>query len=222
MKKEQGFFAMTDRCRYIQRWSLMRNTEKENVAEHSFQTAVIAHGLAVIRLAYFPELEPQVDPRDVLAAALFHDVSEVITGDLPTPVKYHDPELKEAYKRIEHLACEDLLAMLPRPLRPYYSGLIEAENGAVREPEDETIEALVKAADKLSAYLKCHGELAQGNGEFKEALDTTLDKLWEMHMPEVEYFLEVFAPAFALSLDELRRGGEPDETEEESYEAGRT
>lgn len=206
MKKEQAFFAMTDRCRYIQRWSLMRNTESENVAEHSFQTAIIAHALAVIRLVYFPEEEPRIEPEKVLAAALFHDVSEVITGDLPTPVKYQNPELQTAYKRIESLACEDLLEMLPEKMRPYYRPFIEEGEAEKLQAEEVVLKRLVKAADKLSAYLKCHGEMAQGNGEFQEALDSTLEKLHEMKMPEVDYFLREFAPAFALSLDELRRG----------------
>lgn len=207
MRKDQAFFAMTDRCRFIQRWSLMRNMQDENVAEHSFQTAVIAHGLAVIRKTRFPELLPVIDPRDALTAALYHDVTEVITGDLPTPVKYHDPELEKAYKRIERLAAEDILAMLPEEMRPYYAPYIgEVDEDASEEAK--ALAALVKAADKLSAYVKCQAEIAQGNGEFKEAMESTLARLYEMKDPVVETFLMEFAPAFALSLDRLRRGPE--------------
>ncbi len=214
MKNDYAFFAMTDRSRYIQRWSLMRNTQDENVAEHSFQTAVIAHGLAVIRRAFFPEAPCAPDPDKVLAAAVFHDVSEVITGDLPTPVKYHDPDLKNAYKRIEQLACEDLLGMLPEKMRAYYEPLIAADENGRRTEEEKSIQELVKAADKLSAYLKCYGETAQGNREFKDAQESTLARLRAMEMPEVDFFLEHFAPPFALSLDELRRRNGTEGTEE--------
>lgn len=204
MNKEQSFFAMADRCKYIQRWSLMRNSQAENVAEHSFQTAVIAHGLAVIRLERFPELKPLLDPRDVLAAALFHDVSEVITGDLPTPVKYQDPDLKKAYKRIEALAAEDLLSMLPENFRKHYEPWLSEETAGSAERRE--ILALVKAADKLSAYLKCKAEILQGNSEFTEAAESVLEGLRALERPEAEVFLNEFAPAFELSLDELRRG----------------
>ncbi len=207
MAREQAFFAMTDRSRYIQRWSLMRNAQAENIAEHSFQTAVIAHGLAVIRRVRFPELTPQIDERDVVLKALYHDVSEVITGDMPTPVKYQDPELKEAYKRIEALAAEDLLSMLPEDLRPAYHDVV-LENTESETPYEQTCRLLVKAADRISAYLKCQVELSQGNQEFREAAETTLAKVRDMHMPEADMFLEEFAPAFSLSLDRLREGNE--------------
>ncbi len=203
MHKEQGFFAMTDRSRYIQRWSLMRNAQTENIAEHSFQTAVIAHGLALIRRSRYPEALA-LDPRDVLAKALYHDLSEVITGDLPTPVKYHDPELNRAYKKIEELASEDLLRMLPEDLRSAFRPLLTEPDET--DPYTEEVERLVKAADKLSAYVKCQSELSQGNLEFQAAADSTLRKLEEMKMPEVDVFLAEFAPAFSLSLDELRNG----------------
>lgn len=206
MAKEQAFFAMTDRTRYIQRWSLMRNAQTENLAEHSFQTAVIAHGLAVIRKVRFPELVPRLDEREVMARALYHDLSEVITGDLPTPVKYHDPELQAAYKKIEALASADLLHMLPEDLRTAYAPLLAEPSAAETDPTEHAITRMVKAADKLSAYVKCQSELSQGNQEFREAMVSTLSKLKAMQMPEVEVFLAEFAPAFSLSLDKLRHG----------------
>ncbi len=208
MAREHAFFAMADRSRYIQRWSLMRNAQQENIAEHSFQTAVIAHGLAVIRRVRFPDLTPQIDERDVLLKALYHDVSEVITGDMPTPVKYQDPELKDAYKRIEQLASEDLLSMLPEDLAPSFrEALLEAGEDA--DPYQQTVQKLVKAADRISAYLKCQVEISQGNLEFREAAATTLAKVQDMHMPEADVFLEDFAPPFSLSLDLLRKGTTP-------------
>ena len=208
IKKNQKFFAVVDRVRYIQRWALMRNNETENVAEHSFQTAIFAHALANIRNIEFPELKLQVDPDKLMAKALFHDVSEVITGDLPTPVKYHNPELRKAYKSYEALAVETLLDFLPENLRSKYSdlliekALVDTERGSL-----EYVEAgLIKAADKLSAYIKCIYEVNQGNNEFREALTSTLDSIEAFYedFPEVKVFMTDFVPAFNLSLDQLK------------------
>ncbi len=208
IKKDQKFFAVVDRVRYIQRWALMRNNESENVAEHSFQTAMFAHALANIRSIEFPELDIQVDPNKIMARALFHDVSEVITGDLPTPVKYHNQELRKAYKNYEALAVETLLDFLPGNLRDNYSelliekALVDTEKGSL-----EYVEAgLIKAADKLSAYIKCIYEVNQGNNEFREALTSTLNSIEDFYedFPEVNVFMKNFVPAFNLSLDQLK------------------
>lgn len=187
-----SFFAYISRMRYISRWGLMRNTCEENVQEHSHMVAVLAHALAVIRRDVFGG---SADPGLVATAALYHDASEIFTGDLPTPVKYFNPEIRDAYKKVEASAAGKLLTMLPEPLRPAYKTLL-SEN-------PETVQ-LVKAADKLSAYLKCMEELKAGNLEFKSAAEQTLEALQDYHLPELDYFMEQFLPAFSLTLDELQ------------------
>ena len=187
-----GFFAYLARLRYISRWGLMRNNEVENVQEHSYMTAVLAHALAAIRRDV---LGQPADPDAAAAAALFHDAPEIFTGDMPTPVKYFDPTLRAAYGKAEQAAADRLLAALPEPLRPVYEPLIREETGETR--------ALVKAADKLSAYLKCVEEVRAGNQEFRRAEAQTLAALRAMDLPEVDYFLEHLLPAFTLNLDEL-------------------
>ena len=189
---DYGFFAFVSRMKNIDRWALMRNSSHENVQEHSHMVAVIAHALALIRRDVF--MQP-ADPDRAAAAALFHDATEIFTGDMPTPVKYLNPEIMKAYKDVESLAAERLLSTLPDELRPAYAGLM-TECGA------ETA-ALVKAADKISAYIKCVEELKAGNGEFSLAAKQTLEKIRAMHMPEADYFMEHFVPAFELTLDEL-------------------
>jgi 5'-deoxynucleotidase len=178
--------------RFISRWALMRNTAPENVQEHSHQVAVLAHALAVIRNQIFGG---HVDAGTVAAAALYHDASEIITGDLPTPIKYYNPAIKKAYKDVEAVADEKLLGMLPPELRPEYQRLLSGGG---------EIAVLVKAADKLAAYLKCVEELKAGNCEFRQAAEQTRAALEEFDLPEVRYFLETFAPSFSLSLDELK------------------
>ena len=208
INKNNKFFAVVDRVRYIQRWALMRNNESENVAEHSFQTAIFAHALATIRSVELPELELQVDPNKIMAKALFHDVSEVITGDLPTPVKYHNPELRKAYKDYEALAVDTLLDFLPESLRGNYSELLIEKSLADTERGSlEYLEAgLIKVADKLSAYIKCLYEVNQGNNEFREALKSTLENIEAFYedFPEVKVFMTDYVPAFSLSLDQLK------------------
>ena len=188
-----NFFAYISRMRYIGRWSLMRNSLPENIQEHSHMVAVLAHALGVIRRDVFGV---DCDPNEAAAVALYHDCSEILTGDLPTPIKYHSPEIREAYSQVEELACEKLLATLPKELRAAYSPLLSGE--VQRRQHD-----LVKAADKLSAYLKCVEERKAGNNDFLSAEAQTRAALEENSLPEVRYFLEHFVPAFELTLDEL-------------------
>ena len=187
-----NFFPMIARMRYINRWGLMRNTRLENIQEHSHQVAVLAHALAVIQNKYYGG---QVDPGAVAVAALYHDASEILTGDMPTPIKYDNPDIRNAYKAVEAVAEQKLLSMLPEELRPEFED-------AVTIPDPE-IHALVKAADKLSAYLKCVEELKAGNTEFKKAREQTYAALCSNPIPALGYFMEHFLEGFALTLDEL-------------------
>ena len=187
------FFAYISRMRFIQRWALMRNTAPENVQEHSHQVAVLAHALAVLRNQKFGG---HVDPGAVAVAALYHDASEILTGDMPTPIKYDNPAIRAAYKDVEAVAEHKLLNMLPEELRGVYAPILTVE--------DPEIEVLVKAADKLSAYIKCVEELKAGNNEFREAAAQTRKALESYGMPEVESFLETFMDSFSLTLDELK------------------
>lgn len=189
-----NFFAYMARMKYITRWSLMRNSVPENIQEHSHMVAVLAHALAVIRRDVFGG---KADPEACACAALFHDATEIFTGDLPTPIKYFDPEIRSAYHRVEDAAAEKLLGLLPEELRGAYEPLLREE--------DEEVRAMVKAADKLAAYLKCREELAAGNSEFADAEKETLALLRAMEMPEVDWFLTNFAGAFGLTLDGLQR-----------------
>ena len=187
-----NFFAYISRMRYIERWSLMRNSLTENIQEHSHMVAVLAHALGIIRRDIF---NMPCDPDKCAAAALYHDCSEILTGDLPTPIKYHSPEIMQAYKQVEEIANEKLLNTLPKELRAAFS--------AYMREDDEDIKNIVKAADKLSAYIKCIEERKAGNNEFLSAEKQTRAKLDETEMPELKYFLENFIPAFELTLDEL-------------------
>lgn len=189
--KEQ-FFAYMARMRFIDRWALMRNSYTENIQEHSHQVAVLAHALAVIRNKYFGG---HVDAGQVAVAALYHDAPEILTGDLPTPIKYYNPVIRDAYKQVEAVAEEKLLAMLPEELRPVYD--------AALRPESEDVKTLVKAADKLSAHIKCVEEVKAGNNEFRKAAEQTLHALQEYDLPELTYFMEHFLSGFHLTLDEL-------------------
>lgn len=186
------FFAFINRMRCINRWALMRNSYTENIQEHSHQVAVLAHALAVIGNEYFGT---QTDPGQVAVAALYHDASEILTGDLPTPIKYYNPAIRDAYKQVESVACDKLVKMLPEELQPTYEEILQ--------PTDARVEQLVKAADKLSAHIKCVEELKAGNTEFRKAAEQTLHALQAYQMPEVDYFLTHFLPSFHLTLDEL-------------------
>ncbi len=187
------FYALMGRMRYITRWGLMRNTFSENISEHSHQVAVLAHALALIRRDILKLEGP--DPDRCAVAALYHDASEILTGDLPTPIKYYNPEIKAAYKQVERIAGERLLEMLPPELRSSYEHYILED--------DPALEPIVKAADKLSAHIKCLEEQKAGNSEFDSAAAQTWNAMKEMGLPELDWFLAHCLGAFALNLDQL-------------------
>lgn len=187
------FFALMGRMRYITRWGLMRNTFSENIQEHSHQVAVLAHALALIRRDVLRLEGP--DPDRCAVAALYHDASEILTGDLPTPIKYYNPEIRVAYKQVERIAGERLLEMLPPQLRDSYRPLVLEDDAAV--------EPIIKAADKLSAHIKCLEEQKAGNSEFDTAARQTWDSMREMGLPELDWFLDNCLAPFALNLDQL-------------------
>ena len=187
------FYALMGRMRYITRWGLMRNTFSENIQEHSHQVAVLAHALALIRRDIL-ELEGP-DPDKCAVAALYHDASEILTGDLPTPIKYYNPDIKVAYKQVERIAGERLLDMLPPKLRASYEHLVLED--------DEIVTPIVKAADKLSAYIKCIEEQKAGNTEFDSAAKQSMDAMREMDMPELTWFIDNCLEPFSLNIDQL-------------------
>lgn len=187
------FYALMGRMRYITRWGLMRNTFSENIQEHSHQVAVLAHALALIRRDILKLEGP--DPDRCAVAALYHDASETLTGDLPTPIKYYNPSIRSAYKQVERVAGEHLLDMLPPELRPSYEHLVLED--------DEEVNPIVKAADKLSAYIKCIEEKKAGNTEFDSAAETVMGVLQAMNLPELNWFLDNCLEAFSLNLDQL-------------------
>lgn len=187
------FFAYLFRMKYIKRWGLMRNASEENLEEHTLEVALLAHALASIRRDV---LGIPCDPERVAAAAMFHDASEILTGDLPTPVKYMTAELTGAYREIEHAAEEKLLSFLPQELCGTYRTLF----ALAHDPE---VYPLVKAADRLAAYIKCVEELKSGNAEFRRAAEQTMASIRAMELPELTYFLAHFLPSFELTLDEM-------------------
>ena len=189
------FYALLGRMRYITRWGLMRNTFSENIQEHSHQVAVLAHALALIRREILRI--PGPDPDRCAVAALYHDASEILTGDLPTPIKYYNPEIKSAYKEVERIAGEKLLNMLPQELRESYAHLVMED--------DREVLPIIKAADKLSAHIKCLEEQKAGNAEFDSAARQTWESMKAMALPELEWFLEHCLGAFSLNLDELEK-----------------
>ena len=192
---ENAFFALAARMRNIRRWGLMRNSFEENLLEHSQMTAVLAHALAVIRRDVFGL---DADPDGAAAAALFHDMSEIITGDMPTPVKYLNEDIRRSYKAVESQAEAQLLQLLPGEMRPAYVELLRGGSGETHD--------LVKAADKLAAYIKCIEELRAGNEEFRSAEGQIRAALEASELPESAYFMEHFLPAFGMTLDELTHG----------------
>lgn len=186
------FFALISRMRYIERWALMRNTCQENVQEHSHMVAVLAHALAVIDRE---EFGGAADPGEVAVAALYHDATEILTGDMPTPIKYYNPQIRDAYKEVENVAADRLLSMLPQKFRSAYAPYLTNV--------DPQVHSLVKAADRLSAYIKCLEELKAGNLEFKQAGEQVLETLRANPLPALQYFMEHFLASFELTLDEL-------------------
>ena len=195
--KSNHFFAYLARMKLIDRWSLMRCTQAENVQEHSLQVAVIAHALCLIQQKYF---KGTLAPADVALRAIFHDATEVLTGDLPTPVKYFNPEIRQAYNAIEDHAVEQLMKLLPPEFKDDYRKLLTTGE----TPAEKEMKALIKAADTLAAYIKCQEEEAAGNHEFSRARKSIEAKLIAIEgRPEVAYFMKHFAPSFALTLDEL-------------------
>ena len=187
------FYALMGRMKYITRWGLMRNTFSENIQEHSHQVAVLAHALALIRRDILKLEGP--NPDRCAVAALYHDASEILTGDLPTPIKYYNPDIKHAYKQVERIAGERLLDMLPPALRESYAPLVLED--------DEAVLPIVKAADKLSAYIKCVEEQKAGNTEFDSAARQSMDAMLAMDMPELHWFIENCLEPFSLNIDQL-------------------
>ena len=187
------FYALLGRMRYITRWGLMRNTFSENIQEHSHQVAVLAHALALIRREILGL--PCPDPDRCAVAALYHDASEILTGDMPTPIKYYNPDIKAAYKQVERVAGLRLLEMVPQQLKEAYTGLVLEEDGEIA--------VIVKAADKLSAYIKCVEEQKAGNTEFDSAEAATMQSMKAMDRPELTWFIENCLEPFRLNLDQL-------------------
>ncbi len=187
------FYALLGRMRYITRWGLMRNSFSENIQEHSYQVAVLSHALALIRREILGLEGP--DPDRCAVAALYHDASEILTGDLPTPIKYYNSSIKDAYKQVEKIAGNQLLSMLPPQLRDSYEHMVLED--------DKVVEPVVKAADKLSAYIKCVEEQKAGNLEFESAARQTMQAMHAMDRPELEWFIDNCLPAFGHNLDEL-------------------
>ena len=188
-----SFFAMHSRMKYINRWALMRNTATENISEHSNDVAAVAHALAVIKNLRFGG---SLNAERAAFLGLYHDMPEIITGDMPTPVKYHSEEMRQEFLKVEEMACNRLLSMLPEDMRDYY------ESAFFPEEDDEYLWRLVKAADKISALIKCIEEKNAGNREFEKAFQSTEEAIRKMSLPEADTFLDEFIPAFHLSLDE--------------------
>lgn len=194
--EEYSFFAMMARMKYIERWALMRNSDRENISEHSMEVAMLAHGLGIISRECYGR---EVDLDKLVLIGLYHDANEIITGDMPTPVKYHDREILDAYKKVEEKANRKLLSLLPGYMRNYYEEVFFPQEG------DEELWRLVKAADKLSALIKCMEEKKAGNREFSTACQTIEKALREMKMEEVDIFMRDFLPPFDKTLDELQQ-----------------
>ena len=187
------FYALLSRMRYITRWGLMRNSFSENIQEHSHQVAVLAHALALIRRDILHL--PGPSPERCAVAGLYHDASEILTGDMPTPIKYYNPAMKDAYKQVEQVANRHLLELLPPQLQAAYAPYLLAD--------DDPVAPIVKAADKLAAYIKCIEEQKAGNAEFESAARQALAVMEQMALPELNWFLAECLPAFRQNLDEL-------------------
>lgn len=195
-KKKNHFFAMLSRMKYINRWALMRNTHNENISEHSLEVATVAHALAVIHNTRFGG---NINADRVAVLGVFHDAPEILTGDMPTPIKYYSKQIQEAYSQVEDDACNALLDMLPDDLRGQYAPYF------IKREEDRQLWKFVKAADKICAYTKCIEEAKAGNHDFDKAAKTNLKSLEEIEMPEVKCFMEDFLKSYSLTLDEMNQ-----------------
>jgi 5'-deoxynucleotidase len=194
------FFSYLSKLRWIHRWGLKRNAIPENVMEHSFEVAAIAHALAVIRNKKY---DGNIDPGEVAIAAIFHDASEVLTGDLPSPIKYHNEKIRDAYKAVEYTAEKEMLSTLPEELQDVYAPYL------LSDQQDPEIKTIIKAADLLASYSKCKAEVRAGNPEFAQAVHDIQDRLNQFEMPEVDYYRKHFLPSYDLTLDELINAEEP-------------
>ena len=188
------FFAMLSRMKYINRWGLMRNTRSENICEHSLEVALVAHALATIGNKKFGR---DYDPERAALLAVFHDAPEIITGDMPTPVKYHSEEIRKAYEEVEDLAVEHLVSMLPEEFREDYR-----EAMTMTGERDQALRPLLKAADKISAVIKCVEERRSGNRDFSKAEQTITQAIRDMKLPEADFFMEEFLPSYGLTIEE--------------------
>lgn len=191
--KNNQFFAMLSRMKYINRWGLMRNTISENISEHSLEVAFIAHALGVINNT---EMGGNIDANRLALLGMYHDVTEIITGDMPTPVKYYSPVIRKAYKEVETVAKDQLLTGLPEAMQKAYEPLL------LETEEEKLLWQYVKAADKISALIKCIEEGQMGNKDFLQAEETIRQSIQEMDLPEVQYYMEHFIPEYNLTLDE--------------------
>ncbi len=189
------FFAILSRMKYINRWGLMNNTKNENISEHSLQVAMFAHILVLI---HNKNSNDNLNPERAALLGIYHDSSEIITGDMPTPVKYYNPQIIESYKQVEKMAEQKLVSMLPKEFKEEFSAILTHENEA-----DQELYKYVKAGDKLSALVKCIEEIRMGNDEFKQAKSSIEESITKMNIPEVDVFIEKFLPSFTLTLDEL-------------------
>lgn len=193
--KDNHFYAMLSRMKYINRWGLMRNTREENLSEHSLEVAYIAHALGIINNEIFGG---NLNAERLAILGMYHDVTEIITGDMPTPVKYYSSVIRNAYKEVEHVAKKEILSGLPINIREKYDPLL------LETKEEEELWKYVKAADKLSAYIKCIEEINTGNQDFSQAKESTYKAILKLDLPEANYFLEEYIPAYSLTIDESK------------------
>ena len=194
MEKNSNFYAMLSRMKYVNRWGLMRNTIPESLSDHTMDVVIIAHALAVIANLYFGK---EIDENRTALLAAFHDAPEILTGDMPTPVKYYDPQVKDAYARVEEAATQKMLNSLPAEMKDHYAGLMYGNSES-----DQELHRYVKAADKISALIKCIEEEQMGNRDFVQAKEATEQIIRRMDMPEVQFFMEHFMPGYYRTLDE--------------------
>ena len=192
--QESRFYAYLSRMKHIFRWSLMKNSQQESLSVHTLDTAVIAHALGILRNRRFGG---NCDVERLVLLAIYHDCSEILTGDMPTPIKYYNPEIKEAYKKVEMVANKKLVEMLPEDLQADYAPLLEHSG------EDPELLKLLKAADKISALIKCVEEENSGNKEFSRAKLSIMKAIEDMRLPEADTFIEEFLPSYGLTIDEL-------------------